>query len=239
MRILPVTLKYQNYHNVKETNAFGKHKKESSNKPASPVLDIFVSNAQSDMLSTEIISKKPLVIYYENSDQVKEKEFFDGSLEEYSQNGTLIRRVFDDGCEQRFYKKKCLSFESFENGTWKSYYPDGTMYAQQLKDKTYIKYTPDGDVEYVCYPDNSEFEYLYDEGLIFESNSRICTYSYASNHKIAAEILKNGEKRIYRENGSLKYEILPNGLQYKYTRAGIPQLVSGLELKDTIELIKD
>ena len=184
-------------------------------------------------------SKKPLVIYYEGTDIVKEREFFDGSSEEYDKNRTLIRRVFDNGCEQRFYRKKHLSFESFEDGTWKSYYPDGAMYAQELKDGTYIKYSQNGDVEYIAYPDNSEFEYLIEEGLFFERNSFGCKYSYVSNHNIAAEILPDKTKRIYYESGQLKYELFPDGKQFKYSMNGTKQETLGLDEKDTIELIKE
>ena len=166
MKILPISVNYKNCNKLKVSKSFGKDEKKSSNIDSNSVLDILDVQSQNAKISAQIESKKPLVIY----------------LEEYSPNGVLIRRVFDNGCEQRFYKKKRLSFESFENGTWKSYYPDGTMYAQQLKDGTYVKYSETGDVEYICHPDNSEIEYLFDEGLIFERNSQKCTYSFAHNN---------------------------------------------------------
>ena len=239
MKILPISVNYKNCNKLKVSKSFGKDEKKSSNIDSNSVLGILDVQSQNAKISAQIESKKPLVIYYENSEQIKEREFFDGSLEEYSPNGVLIRRVFDNGCEQRFYKKKRLSFESFENGTWKSYYPDGTMYAQQLKDGTYVKYSETGDVEYICHPDNSEIEYLFDEGLIFERNSQKCIYSFAHNNKLAAEIYPNGYKRIYRENGTLKYEMFPNGEQFKYSKDGIPRKIQGIDIKETIELIKE
>ena len=190
--------------------------------------------------SSAIVSnRRPLVIWSFDTGQIIEREFFDGSCEEYSDKGFLERRIFEDGREERFYKKNKKSFESFEDGTWKSYYPNGNMYAQEELDGTFIQYLEDGSVSYVCNPDGSEIEYLYDSGLIFERNAEVCQYRYMDNDVVAADFTKDGIEKIYSLTGDLKYELYPNGEQYKYLQDGSKVLTLGLEKKDTIDLIFD
>ena len=188
--------------------------------------------------ATAIISnRKPFEIWNYDTGKIQEREFFDGSYEEYSDSGFVERRTFEDGREERFYKKNKKSFESFEDGTWKSYYPNGNMYAQEELDGTFTQYLEDGSVSYVCYPDNSEIEYLYDLGLIYESNEEIRQYRYMDSDVIAADICADGTKKIYSQTGNLKYELYPNGKQYKYNEDGRKIATLGLDEKDTIDLI--
>ena len=190
-----------------------------------------------DEASAIVSNRKPLVIWSFDTGRIIEREFFDGSYEEYSDKGVLERRTFEDGREERFYKKNKKSFESFEDGSWKSYYPNGNMYAQQDVDGTFTQYLEDGSVSYICYPDNSEIEYLYDLGLIFESNDELRQYRYMDTDVVAADFSVDGTKKIYSQNGDLKYELYPNGKQYKYLQDGRKIATLGLDKKDTIELI--
>ena len=85
----------------------------------------------------------------------------------------------------------------------------------------------------------SEIEYLYDLGLIYESNEEVRQYTYIDSDVVAAELLPDGSQKIYSQNGDLKYEICQNGKQYQYKENGQKIATLGLDKKDTIELIKD
>ena len=113
------------------------------------------------------------------------------------------------------------------------------MYAQAEVDGTFTQYAEDGSVTYIRYPDNSEIEYLYDVGLIFESDETGCKYTYMKNNKLAAELPVEGNKKIYYTNGQLKYEFLENGEVLNYSCDGVEQTAQNLADKDTIELIFD
>ena len=191
----------------------------------------------SDEASALMASRKPLVIWSYDTGKIIEREFFDGTYEEYSDKGVLERRTFEDGREERFYKKNKKSFESFEDGSWKSYYPNGNPYAEEDSDGTFTQYAEDGSVTYICYPDGSEIEYLYDLGLIYESNEEIRQYRYMDSDVVAADFLPDGSKKIYSQKGYLKYEICSNGKQYLYKEDGRKIATLGLDEKETTELI--